>query len=63
MTQSLIPLTEANLTFHVKPGKVEDIRKQKAGGREGGEDPGVTEAEQPQICWQRRGERKAVRVP
>lgn len=34
MTQSPIPLIEASLTFGLKPGEVEFIRKQKAGGRE-----------------------------
>lgn len=30
MTQSPIPLIEANLTFSLKPGEVEFLRKQKA---------------------------------
>lgn len=41
MTQSPIPLIEANLTFSLKPGEVEFIRKQKAGGTETGKDAGV----------------------
>lgn len=42
MTQSPIPLIEANLAFSWKPGEVEVIRNQKAGGRENGRDPGVS---------------------
>lgn len=42
MTHSPILLIEANLTFSLKPGGVKVIRKEKAGGRENGEDPGVS---------------------
>lgn len=41
MTQSPIPLIEANLTFSLKPGEVEFIRKQKARGAETEKDAGV----------------------
>lgn len=34
MTQSVVPLLEANLTFSRKPGEVELMRQQKAGGRD-----------------------------